>query len=93
MLREVLQSTVNHGDKTFLMLRNHGLLTVAETVADAFLYMYILQKACEVQVLAQSTGRPLISVPDDIVRRTAAQSADDHGATTFRPGQCMYHEA
>src|SRR5262249_55435301 len=48
------------GDKHSMILRNHGLLTCAETVADAFLYMYILQKACEVQIRAQAArGAPL----------------------------------
>jgi ribulose-5-phosphate 4-epimerase/fuculose-1-phosphate aldolase len=44
------------GHATWLVLRNHGLLTVGATVADAFLYMYLLQRACEVQLLAQSGG-------------------------------------
>jgi ribulose-5-phosphate 4-epimerase/fuculose-1-phosphate aldolase len=55
------------GDKHSMILRNHGLLTCAETVADAFLYMYILQKACEVQVLAQASGGELIPVAQPIV--------------------------
>ena len=55
------------GDKHNLILRNHGLLTCAQTVADAFLYMYILQKACEVQVRAQAGGGELIPVPQAIV--------------------------
>jgi ribulose-5-phosphate 4-epimerase/fuculose-1-phosphate aldolase len=55
------------GDKHSMILRNHGLLTCAETVADAFLYIYILQKACEVQVLAQASGGELIPVPQLIV--------------------------
>src|SRR5512142_432630 len=42
------------GDRNNMILRNHGLLTCAETVPDAFLYMYVLQKACEVQVRAQA---------------------------------------
>jgi ribulose-5-phosphate 4-epimerase/fuculose-1-phosphate aldolase len=50
------------GDNTCLILRNHGLLTVGPTVADAFLSMYLLQRACEVQLLAQAGGRPLVSV-------------------------------
>jgi ribulose-5-phosphate 4-epimerase/fuculose-1-phosphate aldolase len=50
------------GDNTHLILRNHGLLTVGATVADAFLSMYLLQRACEVQLLAQSGGRPLVSI-------------------------------
>ena len=55
------------GDRSSMILRNHGLLTCAETVADAFLYMYILQKACEVQVRAQAGGGELIPVPRAIV--------------------------
>ena len=55
------------GDKHNLILRNHGLLTCADTVADAVLYMYILQKACEVQVRAQAGGGELIPVPQAIV--------------------------
>jgi len=55
------------GDKASMILRNHGLLTCASTVADAFLYMYILQKACEVQIRAQSGGGELIPIPQAIV--------------------------
>jgi ribulose-5-phosphate 4-epimerase/fuculose-1-phosphate aldolase len=50
----------------FMILRNHGLLTCAETVADAFLYMYVLQKACEVQVRAQAGGE-LIAIPEAVL--------------------------
>src|SRR5260221_7870372 len=55
------------GANNNMILRNHGLLTCAATVADAFLYMYILQKACEVQVRAQSGGAELIPIPQPIV--------------------------
>ncbi len=50
------------GDKTFLILRNHGLLTVGASVADAFLAMYVLHAACEVQVRAQAGGAELVSI-------------------------------
>jgi ribulose-5-phosphate 4-epimerase/fuculose-1-phosphate aldolase len=43
------------GDKSFLMLRNHGLLTVGETIADAFLFMYVFEAACAIQLRAQGT--------------------------------------
>jgi ribulose-5-phosphate 4-epimerase/fuculose-1-phosphate aldolase len=55
------------GDKHAMILRNHGLLTCAPTVADTFLYMYILQRACETQVMAQAGGGELIPVPQAIV--------------------------
>jgi ribulose-5-phosphate 4-epimerase/fuculose-1-phosphate aldolase len=38
------------GAATFLMLRNHGLLTVGATIADAFLAMYVFENACRIQV-------------------------------------------
>jgi len=44
------------GDRNFLMLRNHGLLTVGGTIADAFLSMYIFESACQIQVSAQAGG-------------------------------------
>jgi ribulose-5-phosphate 4-epimerase/fuculose-1-phosphate aldolase len=62
------------GKNQFLILRNHGLLTCAPTVADAFLNMYILQKACEVQVHAQAGGGELIPIPKTIVDGIRAAS-------------------
>src|SRR5450631_1039121 len=44
------------GDRNFLMLRNHGLLTVGRTIADAFLSMYIFESACQIQLSAQAGG-------------------------------------
>ena len=55
------------GDNTSLILRNHGLLTVGETVADAFVAMYNLEASCAIQVRAQSGGSELIPVGKDIV--------------------------
>ena len=61
------------GDKTSLILRNHGLLTVGETVAEAFVAMYYLETSCAIQVRAQSGGGELISVPKEIVDTAYAQ--------------------
>ncbi len=61
------------GDRTSLILRNHGLLTVGETVADAFVAMYYLETSCAIQVRAQSGGGELIPVPKDIIETTYAQ--------------------
>jgi ribulose-5-phosphate 4-epimerase/fuculose-1-phosphate aldolase len=62
------------GDKTFLMLRNHGLLTVGETVADAFLMMYVFEAACTIQIRAQSGGGKLIPVHPQIIAGAQAQA-------------------
>lgn len=58
------------GDKTFFCLRNHGLLTVGATVADAFLAMYVFESACQIQISAQ-TGGELVPIPQAIVDGTA----------------------
>ncbi len=55
------------GENANLILRNHGLLTVGASVADAFLMMFNLQRACEIQLLAQSGGGELIPVDPRIV--------------------------
>lgn len=55
------------GDEIFLMLRNHGLLTVGGSVADAFLAMYIFEAACMVQVRALAGERKLIPIPEQIL--------------------------
>ena len=44
------------GDANYLMLRNHGLLTVGRTIPDAFLFMYVFENACRIQIDAQSGG-------------------------------------
>jgi ribulose-5-phosphate 4-epimerase/fuculose-1-phosphate aldolase len=55
------------GDKSFLMLRNHGLLTAAPTIADAFLLMYTFESACAIQLRAQAASNELIPVDPKIV--------------------------
>ncbi len=62
------------GDKTYLMLRNHGLLTVGRTVADAFLNMYVFEAACTIQVRAQSGGGELIEIPPAIISGAQQQA-------------------
>jgi ribulose-5-phosphate 4-epimerase/fuculose-1-phosphate aldolase len=68
----------NLGDKTFLMLRNHGLLTVGETVAEAFQAMYILESTCAIQLRAQAGGSladgELTEVRPEIIRTAEAQA-------------------
>jgi ribulose-5-phosphate 4-epimerase/fuculose-1-phosphate aldolase len=54
------------GQNLGLVLRNHGLLTVGATVGDAFIAMYALQRACEVQIMAQAGGTPLVQVDSRI---------------------------
>ena len=63
------------GANNFLMLRNHGLLTVADNIPDAFLFMYLFEASCMIQVRAQSGGGELIEVDSRIVAGAKAQAA------------------
>lgn len=77
------------GDKKFMMLRNHGLLTVGRTAAEAFLGMFLLERACEIQIRAQSGGSELAPIPREIIARVASQMSAvtmGQGATLTWPG-------
>jgi ribulose-5-phosphate 4-epimerase/fuculose-1-phosphate aldolase len=63
------------GRNDFLMLRNHGLLTVGASVADAFLSMYLFETVCTIQVRAMSGGAELVSVDPRIVATARQQAA------------------
>ncbi len=76
------------GDRRFLMLRNHGLLTVGSTIADAFLSMYLFETVCTIQVRAQGGGE-LIAVHPEIIataRQQSAQATRGMGDSLVWPG-------
>ncbi len=54
------------GDKRFMILRNHGLLVMADTVPAAFLRYYIFERACQIQIATLSAGTPLV-IPDEVL--------------------------
>jgi ribulose-5-phosphate 4-epimerase/fuculose-1-phosphate aldolase len=62
------------GHHQYLMLRNHGLLTVGATVADAFLAMYLFETVCNIQVRAQAGGGELWSVDPAIIATSQQQA-------------------
>ena len=59
------------GRANFLMLRNHGLLTVGPTIAEAFLAMYTFENTCRIQIDAQAGGGALTEVDPRIVAGVA----------------------
>jgi ribulose-5-phosphate 4-epimerase/fuculose-1-phosphate aldolase len=61
-------------DNKYLMLRNHGLLTLGNTVADAFLGMYFFETVCTIQVRAMAGGGELIQVDPRIVAGAQSQA-------------------
>ncbi|MFB7187672.1 class II aldolase/adducin family protein [Streptomyces sp. NPDC056230] len=81
------------GHHPALILRNHGLLTVGESASQAFLRMYYLEKACEIQVTAQAGGGPLILPPAETCEYTARQLAGDADADTDLQDDAAYELA
>ncbi len=62
------------GPKSFFMLRNHGLITIADNVPDAFLRMYTFESACMIQVRAQAGGGKLIHIDPRIIASAQQQA-------------------
>lgn len=56
----------NMGDKNLLILRSHGLLACGRTIPATFASLWILQRACEIQVAVDATGRPVMPVSEEI---------------------------
>jgi ribulose-5-phosphate 4-epimerase/fuculose-1-phosphate aldolase len=67
------------GDKPVMILRNHGLLTVGRTPGQAFLRMFYLERACEIQVSAMAGGAPLVVPPPEVCEHTARQFSGESG--------------
>jgi ribulose-5-phosphate 4-epimerase/fuculose-1-phosphate aldolase len=81
------------GERSFLMLRNHGLLTVDATVAGAFQAMYLFEAACAIQIRAQAGGTlesgALTEVDGAIIRSAGEQAravTRGSGASLVWPG-------
>ena len=54
-----------------IIMRNHGLLTLGETIPMAFKRMYYLEQACQIQAAAVAGGEPLVMIRDEVVEATA----------------------
>lgn len=74
-LEERARIQASLGDNMALILKNHGLLSVGETVADAFQIMFYLNKACEIQLAAgQMSGISAIQfIPDKLAQYVSGQ--------------------
>ncbi len=59
------------GDKSLMILRNHGLLSCGDTIPQAFFGMWAMQRACEIQVSVDQTGKPAIDIPLEIANASA----------------------
>lgn len=84
-------ATLLQSDTQVLFMKNHGILVLGDTVAQAYRRLYILERVCRAQVCAMSTGQPLEVLSDDIVARVQADPDDDKFSTTER--EAMYFAA
>ena len=81
----------NLGNKRVLMLRNHGPVVIGATIPEMFTTMWVLQRACEIQVATLGMGRPIL-VPDDVLevhQRDLAVMQRDSGNGMFDFGAWM----
>src|SRR5262249_47248617 len=62
------------GDKRVVILRNHGLLTWGETLEEAFMWLWLLQRACDVQVASAALG-PMHRLPEEVLVQTRREAA------------------
>ena len=69
------------GDKNILILRNHGLLVCGRTIPEAFLRLWTIERACQIQQAAQATGQPLIALPADVLERTRRRRVNSSRAS------------
>jgi ribulose-5-phosphate 4-epimerase/fuculose-1-phosphate aldolase len=62
------------GSKNIMLMRNHGTMTAGHSVAEAFLRMYDLERACMYQVKTRSLGDASrdCPIPDDVLQKNAA---------------------
>ena len=79
------------GKKQVLFMKNHGVVVVGDSVAQAYRRLYKLERVCRAQVLAMSTGRPLEILSDAIVAQVQAPPTDDRHTRIEREN--LYFEA
>ena len=73
------------GDANLLILRNHGLLTVGRTIAEAFVWMYRAERACRMQVAFDQTGEPAVEIPAEVQETTIARNLKANSPEGHRP--------
>ena len=78
-------------DKQVMFLKNHGVVTVGNTVAQAYRRLYTLEKACQTQVLAMGTGETLEVMSEQVVAEVLQRSPNDRHPVSER--ERLYFEA
>ena len=79
------------GNKKVLFMKNHGVLVVGDTVAQAYRRLYKLERVCRAQLLAMGTGQPIEILSDQIVAQVQSPPADDRHTRAER--EQLYFDA
>jgi ribulose-5-phosphate 4-epimerase/fuculose-1-phosphate aldolase len=72
-------------------MKNHGILVVGDTVAQAYKRLYKLERVCRAQVLAMSTGKPIQILSEEVVAAVQKPPVDDRHTRASRDN--LYFEA
>jgi ribulose-5-phosphate 4-epimerase/fuculose-1-phosphate aldolase len=73
---EAERLTTTLGNNRILIMGNHGVMAVGESIARAFDELYYFERACETYILALTTGKLLRIVADEVAEKTAQQWED-----------------
>jgi ribulose-5-phosphate 4-epimerase/fuculose-1-phosphate aldolase len=66
-----------------VVLRNHGLLTVGTTIPAALRRLYMLERACEVEIIARSLGEEPTPIDEDVVRRYGERARQQRASPEY----------
>ena len=73
------------GEANILFLRNHGILTVGRTIAEAWVWMYRAERACRMQIAFDQTGEAPVDIPQEVVDVTIARNRKANSPEGHRP--------
>ena len=79
------------GAKHIAFLKNHGVLVVGDTMAQAYRRLYKLERVCRNQMLALATGRPIALLSEDVIAQVQSPAPDDRHSKSERDR--LYFEA
>ena len=79
------------GGKSVLMLKNHGVLVIGDTMGQAYRRLYMVERVCRAQVLAMSTGKPLAPLAPEVI--AAVQSPAEHETHSKADRDRLFFEA
>ncbi|MCH8106179.1 MAG: class II aldolase/adducin family protein [Proteobacteria bacterium] len=65
------------GDNAVMFLKNHGVLVASDSISKAYRMLYLLERVCRAQILAMSTGQPLLAIPDDVIKQVQTPDEND----------------